>query len=81
MEIVMAVKIHLFGKLKEMAGSSELMLEGIGDTDELTAEMVKRFPKMSGLPCLIAVDRSIIHSNTKLKEGQELALLPPYSGG
>jgi molybdopterin converting factor small subunit len=40
-----------------------------------------RFPRLKEMPCLLAVDKHIIHSNTVLKEDQELALLPPYSGG
>jgi molybdopterin converting factor small subunit len=77
----MALKVHLYGKLKEMTGSRELVLEGIADTDQLISEMNARFPCLKEIPCLLAVDRHVIHSNTLLSEGQELALLPPYAGG
>jgi molybdopterin synthase sulfur carrier subunit len=77
----MAIKVYLFGQLKELTGLSEILLDGISDTDQLVNEMACRFPVIKGLPCLVAVGREIIHSNTSLKEGQELALLPPYSGG
>jgi molybdopterin converting factor small subunit len=77
----MAIKVYLFGQLKELTGLSEILLDGISDTDQLVNEMAGRFPVIKGLPCLVAVGREIIHSNTSLKEGQELALLPPYSGG
>ncbi len=77
----MAVKVYLFGQLKELTGLSELMVDGISDTDGLMKKMAGKFPKMKDIPCLIAVDREIIHSNVLLREGQELALLPPYSGG
>ena len=77
----MAVKVYLFGKLKELTGQSELVLEGISDTGQLIHEINTRFPKTKDIPCLIAVDKNIIHSITPIKEGQELALMPPYSGG
>jgi sulfur-carrier protein len=77
----MALTVYLYGQLKEMTGLRELVLEGIADTDQLIREMNIRFPRLKGMPCLLAVDKHIIHSNTVLKEDQELALLPPYSGG
>jgi len=76
----MAVKIQLFGQLKQMAGAAELSLD-VKDTDGLMKEMAARYPQIQELNYLIAVDRSIIQTNTSIKAGQELALLPPYSGG
>ncbi len=76
----MAVKIQLFGQLKQIAGAAELTTDA-ADTDELAREMVNRFPVLKKLPYLIAVDRNVIQGNTSIKAGQELALLPPYSGG
>jgi len=80
MEIIMAVTIQLFGQLKQIAGASELTTEA-KDTDDLMEEITARFPLLKSLNCLIAVDRTIIQSNTNIMAGQELALMPPYSGG
>jgi molybdopterin converting factor small subunit len=76
----MAVKIQLYGKLKQVTGVSELILDA-EDTDGLLKEFAARFPLIENLPCLIALDRTIVQTNTPIKAGQELALLPPYSGG
>jgi molybdopterin converting factor small subunit len=76
----MAVKIQLFGQLKQIAGTAELTTDA-ADTDELVKEMIIRFPKLENLPYLIAVNRNIVQGNTPITEGEELALLPPYSGG
>jgi len=80
MEIIMAVTIQLFGQLKQIAGASELTTEA-KDTDGMMKEVTARFPLLRDLNCLIAVDRTIIQSNTNIMAGQELALMPPYSGG
>jgi sulfur-carrier protein len=80
MEIIMAVKIQLYGQLKQMTGASELFID-VPDTDGLTREMSKRYPGLENLNYRIAVDRNIVQENTPVKAGQELALLPPYSGG
>ena len=76
----MAVKIQLYGQLKQITGSSELTTEA-ADTDGLMKEIAARFPLLENLKYLIAVDRNIVQTNTAIKAGQELALLPPYSGG
>ncbi|HEY4935577.1 MAG TPA: MoaD/ThiS family protein [Puia sp.] len=76
----MAVKIQLYGQLKQITGASELMTDA-ADSDELVKEIAARFPLIENLAYLIAVDRIIVQANTPIKAGQELALLPPYSGG
>ena len=76
----MAVKIQLFGQLKQIAGVSELMTDA-RDTDGLVKEINLRFPGAENLNYLIAVNRNIIQVNTSIEEGQELALLPQFSGG
>lgn len=76
----MAVKIQLFGQLKQIVGSSEIFLD-VKDTDELKQVMNKRFPTLHELHYLIAVDKTIVQNNTIIHDDKELALLPPYSGG
>jgi molybdopterin synthase sulfur carrier subunit len=76
----MAVKIQLYGQLKQIAGVPELFTDAT-DTDGLTREMAIRYPVLENLDYVIAVDRNIVQENTPIKTGQELALLPPYSGG
>lgn len=76
----MAVRIQLYGQLKQITGASELMTDA-ADTDELVKEMAARFPPIENLAYIIAVDRTIVQTITPIKAGQELALLPPYSGG
>jgi molybdopterin converting factor small subunit len=76
----MAVKIQLFGQLKQITGVSELNTDAV-DTDGLVKEIAARFPLLENLTYLIAVDRTIVQTNTFIKAGQEVAMLPPYSGG
>lgn len=80
MEIIMAVKIKLYGQVKQITGATELITEAT-DTDSMMKEIIARFPLLKNLNLLIAVDRDIVQTNTIIRAGQELALLPPYSGG
>ena len=64
----MAVKIQLYGQLKQITGASEIITDA-ADTDGLMKEVATRFPLLENLTCLIAVDRNIVQANTTIKAG------------
>lgn len=76
------IKIKLFAFLKEMAGSEEISLEATS-CEEALGRLKNQFPELlSALPsCLIAVNETYAAPSTVLREGDELAILPPVSGG
>jgi len=81
----MRVRILFFGGLKEIIGGSADTLElpeGSSVADVLTHYEAK-IPRLRELlPSLaLAVNREYAGSGTKLKENDEIALLPPVSGG
>jgi len=81
------VQIHVlfFGVLKDSAGREEEFLEiPDGSTiGEVASQCARKFPGISGLlPSLaIAVNQEYAPPETKLKDGDEVAFLPPVSGG
>ncbi len=78
----MVVRIRLFAQLRERAGASELSLElpdGARVRDALAAEAVASLAE--GLPLVLAVNRAYASDDTPLAAGDELALIPPVSGG
>jgi len=81
----MRVRVLFFGMLKDLAGTSSETLdlaEGATVADVL-AHFGERIPRLKGaLPSLaLAVNRQYADAGTKLKENDEVALLPPVSGG
>jgi molybdopterin synthase catalytic subunit len=74
------VTVRLFAMLRERAGASELTLElpegaRVGDAlGELSG-------LAEGLPLVMAVNRDYADEATPLDPGDELALIPPVSGG
>ena len=81
----MQVKVLFFGMLREIAGGSEHQLavgEGARLTDVL-AECEKRWPKLAGyLPAsATAINQEYAPPESRLKDGDEVAVLPPVSGG
>lgn len=81
----MHVTIRLFARLREMAGGSELarqVPDGATAADAWQA-LVREFPPMDeysrNVAC--AVNEEYARLTAPLKDGDEVAFLPPVSGG
>jgi molybdopterin converting factor subunit 1 len=81
----MRVTIRLFARLRELAGSGELVRElPQGATvrtvwESLLAEHPAIAPYADSLSC--AVNADYARMNTAVSDGDEIAFLPPVSGG
>ena len=76
----MKVRIRLFAQLRERAGRGELELElpeGASVRDAIAAVG----DVAAGLPVVMAVNREYAREDVVLRAGDELALIPPVSGG
>lgn len=81
----MTVRVLLFAILRERAGVSEVALDlPEGATVATAAEAVLgRFPELRGAARSLAyaVNRAYCRADARLKEADEVALIPPVSGG
>jgi MoaE-MoaD fusion protein len=82
----MTVRVRLFAVLRERAGRDELELElehGATAADAL-ARLSRQPPLaelLDNMPVRLAVNREIAAAGTPLRPSDELALIPPVSGG
>jgi molybdopterin synthase sulfur carrier subunit len=76
----MAIKLLTFGQITEITGQSESTVNAM-DSDALKAQLIMQFPGLKDLQFAIAVNKYVINENTGLKDGDTVALLPPFSGG
>ena len=76
-------KIKAFGIAREILGGSEVEIEISGQTvADLRLYLAQRYPTLQGLKSLfIAVNHNYADDQTLLRENDEIAVIPPVSGG
>ena len=83
--ISMRVRVLLFGQLKDIVGRQEesLDLESGARLSAVMSHYSGRYPKFQGLNNSIAcsINQEYAQGSAILKEGDEVGLLPPVSGG
>jgi molybdopterin converting factor subunit 1 len=81
----MQVHVKFFATYREIAGSRRLAWsarEGL-TLRELVDEVLTKYPRLSGHrgTMLLAVNQAFASTEAVLHEGDEVAFLPPVSGG
>jgi molybdopterin synthase catalytic subunit len=74
------VSIRLFAGLRELAGSDSLQLH-LADGASVADALVELSGQIDARGCLLAVNREYADDDHILAAGDELALIPPVSGG
>ena len=81
----MKLRVLLFASLRERAGVGEFSVEGLADgvtLDELKLHLESEYPELGPLGHVSGVvAEQYVPGETVLLDGQEVALLPPVSGG
>ncbi|MDH3708751.1 MAG: MoaD/ThiS family protein [Cyclobacteriaceae bacterium] len=80
----MKLQVLLFGITRDIVGKSMLELDYRGPSDiQSFKEMLKdKYPEMSNLSHFkIAINQEFAREDSQLQEGDEIALIPPVSGG
>jgi molybdopterin synthase catalytic subunit len=79
------IEVKFFASYKEALGREELDLEldDNSTVSDLIEHLRKDHPKLGNLleTLVVSVNLEYAHYDTVLKEGDEVALLPPVSGG
>ena len=76
----MQVTVRLFAQLRERAGSQELLIE-LPDGARVRDALAELEGLAGDLPVVMAVNREYADGDSPLAPGDELALIPPVSGG
>lgn len=76
----MHVSVRLFAGLRERAGCDVVELE-LGDNPLVSDALARLDEIVDGVPVVMAVNQEYAGKGTELHPGDELALIPPVSGG
>lgn len=76
----MIIRVRLFAVLRERAGARELVLE-LDRGARVSDALQKLLWLTDGVPVVMAVNRGYADDESLLEPGDELALVPPVSGG
>lgn len=81
----MRVTVRLFARLRDIAGSSEVdrPLAPHATAQQVWRELVAEFPELDAYTRVVSVARNLEYVSwaTPLADGDEIAFLPPVSGG
>ena len=81
----MRLRVRLFATYREIVGTGELTWTADPETTlgAFLDAFLRRHPRLSSLRAtmLLAVNRAFADPSTVLRDGDEVALLPPVSGG
>jgi molybdopterin synthase catalytic subunit len=81
----MRIQVRFFAAYREIVGSRAVSWsarDGL-TLEELVDGVLAKYPRLAGhrASMLLAVNHAVADSDRILKEGDEVALLPPMSGG
>jgi MoaE-MoaD fusion protein len=80
------ITIKLFAILKDKAGIGEFQIPGRTEPVEILLRQVSQeYPVLSDIlstcAIMVSVNREFVKNNALVKDGDEVALMPPFSGG
>jgi len=75
------IKILYFGALSEVAGKQEEEIRVSGNINDLLQSLKDKYPSLKDFQFSVAVNQEISSGVKLLSDGDEVALLPPFTGG
>jgi molybdopterin converting factor small subunit len=77
----MKVKVLFFGVLAEVTGTDSKIYNDVNSVSHLRAKIFDDFPEIVHYSYRVSVNNEIIDNDPILKDGDEVAFMPPFSGG
>ncbi|HAR46721.1 MAG: hypothetical protein A2X56_08690 [Nitrospirae bacterium GWC2_57_13] len=80
------ITIKLFALLRDREGAGTLAVTTqAGRVDELLAQIAREYPSLAELithgSLLVSVNQEFATKESAVRDGDEVALMPPFSGG
>lgn len=79
------IKVRFFASIKERIGREELLLDSSGSVEDIIRALKEEFPSIEDVlkdfKAMVAVNLEMADRKTLVKDGDEVAFIPPFSGG
>jgi len=73
--------VHLFGNLADLTEKEHIDIDYPATTDKLVESLIALYPELTNHKFRVAVNQELIYETRELQPDDEIALLPPFSGG
>ncbi|MBG0859388.1 MAG: MoaD/ThiS family protein [Bacteroidales bacterium] len=77
----MQVRVLFFGVLAEITKTNSKLYGDVNSVSHLRSKIFDDFPEIVHYNYRISVNNEIISDDPILKDGDEVAFMPPFSGG
>jgi sulfur-carrier protein len=77
----MKIKVYFFGILSDITGSSEQEIKDVETLISLKSWLWRNYPKSKEMDFQVAINNKLVDGKVEFNNGDEVALLPPFSGG
>lgn len=77
----MKIIILFYGVLKKTTGRKFRIYEDVKSVDDLKTAISVDYPEFDDYRFMFSLNNKFIGENTALKDGDEIALVPPFEGG
>ncbi|HYX45603.1 MAG TPA: MoaD/ThiS family protein [Sphingomicrobium sp.] len=75
------MRLLSFGKLSHLALEGVDIPAGVTDSDALRRFLGERWPELNSPGVQLAVNHTLVRGSVPISPGDEIAFLPPMSGG
>jgi sulfur-carrier protein len=79
METMITIKV--FGQLEDITQANEIAVEAVDNTEALLQLLFEKYPALKEKKFKVAINKKMTEEKTMLQSNDEIALLPPFSGG
>ncbi len=73
--------VRVYGQLVDITGADRVAIALPANTDALLTTLFTQFPALSAYSFKVAVNHHLVSGTVPLSANEEVALLPPFSGG
>lgn len=80
-KIIMEIKVLFFGVLSEVTKTGMKHYRNVKSISDLKFRILDDFPEIAYYNYRISLNNELISNNSALKNGDEIAFMPPFAGG